>query len=39
MPAWLINQLRNAYFKKDRHKVKLLNQCWFFYQDKMDHTN
>ncbi len=36
MPSWLKNQLRTAYLKKDRYQVKLLNQCWFFYQKQMD---
>ncbi|MDY7221029.1 cortex morphogenetic protein CmpA [Halalkalibacterium halodurans] len=34
MPNWLINQLRTAFAHKNRYKVKLLNQCWFYYQKK-----
>ncbi|WP_017729385.1 cortex morphogenetic protein CmpA [Halalkalibacterium ligniniphilum] len=34
MPNWLINQLRAAYAQKNRYKVKLLNQCWFYYKKK-----
>ncbi|MCA1066355.1 cortex morphogenetic protein CmpA [Rossellomorea sp. AcN35-11] len=34
MPNWLVNQLRRAYFEKDRYQIKLLNQCWYFYRRK-----
>jgi hypothetical protein len=32
MPMWLQKQMRRAYSEKDRAQIKLLNQCWFFYQ-------
>jgi hypothetical protein len=32
MPTWLKNQMRRAYYEKNRYQIKLLNQCWFFYQ-------
>lgn len=32
MPQWLCNQLMRAYLKKDRRQIKMLNDCWFFYQ-------
>ncbi|MBB5326004.1 MULTISPECIES: cortex morphogenetic protein CmpA [Bacillaceae] len=34
MPTWLKNQMRRAYYEKNRYQIKLLNQCWFFYQKK-----
>ncbi|MFC7394888.1 MULTISPECIES: cortex morphogenetic protein CmpA [Scopulibacillus] len=34
MPFWFKKQLREAYYKKDRYQIKLLNQCWFFYQER-----
>ncbi|EZP79201.1 hypothetical protein H839_00620 [Parageobacillus genomosp. 1] len=34
MPTWLQNQMRRAYYEKNRYQIKLLNQCWFFYQRK-----
>ncbi|TYR78357.1 cortex morphogenetic protein CmpA [Priestia megaterium] len=32
MPIWLKKQMQRAYFQKDRAQIRLLNQCWFFYQ-------
>ncbi|RQW18432.1 MULTISPECIES: cortex morphogenetic protein CmpA [Shouchella] len=32
MPTWLQNQLKKAYSEKNRHQVKVLNQCWFYYR-------
>ncbi|WP_156323918.1 cortex morphogenetic protein CmpA [Bacillus sp. JCM 19034] len=34
MPSWLRQQLRRAYFRKDRTQIKILNQCWFYYKEK-----
>ncbi|MFC0299103.1 cortex morphogenetic protein CmpA [Geobacillus jurassicus] len=34
MPTWLKNQMRRAYYEKNREQIKLLNQCWFFYWRK-----
>ncbi|WP_458414999.1 cortex morphogenetic protein CmpA [Schinkia sp. CFF1] len=34
MPYWLIKQLKQAYYDKNRYQIKLLNQCWFFYRKK-----
>ncbi|RBW67855.1 cortex morphogenetic protein CmpA [Bacillus taeanensis] len=34
MPGWFKRQLRQAYYKKDRYKIRLLNQCWYFYRKK-----
>ncbi|WP_110926402.1 cortex morphogenetic protein CmpA [Bacillus massiliglaciei] len=31
MPKWFENQIRKAFYEKDCHQVKLLNQCWFSY--------
>ncbi|MFC4618872.1 cortex morphogenetic protein CmpA [Camelliibacillus cellulosilyticus] len=36
MPVWFKKQLQNAYYKKDRYQIKLLNQCWFFYKKRYD---
>ncbi|MBB5174203.1 cortex morphogenetic protein CmpA [Texcoconibacillus texcoconensis] len=32
MPTWLKQQLREAYLNKDLYRIRLLNQCWFYYQ-------
>ncbi|MDE5416074.1 cortex morphogenetic protein CmpA [Alkalihalobacterium chitinilyticum] len=32
MPYWLRKQLKAAFFQKNRYQIKLLNQCWFYYQ-------
>ncbi|WML58061.1 cortex morphogenetic protein CmpA [Neobacillus sp. PS2-9] len=34
MPNWLQNQMKRAFYEKDRYQIKLLNQCWFFYRKK-----
>ncbi|WP_088105702.1 cortex morphogenetic protein CmpA [Halalkalibacter urbisdiaboli] len=34
MPIWLRKQLKRAYAEKNRYQVKILNQCWFYYQRK-----
>ncbi|MCM3112273.1 cortex morphogenetic protein CmpA [Lederbergia lenta] len=34
MPTWFQSQIKKAFMEKDRHQVKLLNQCWFFYRKK-----
>ena len=34
MPLWLCNQLMQAYQKKNRKQVRLLNECWFFYRSR-----
>ncbi|WP_199624132.1 cortex morphogenetic protein CmpA [Paenibacillus alkalitolerans] len=38
MPQWLYNQLMRAYRRKDRRQIRLLNDCWFFYRTKGDHS-
>nr|WP_295975455.1 cortex morphogenetic protein CmpA [uncultured Bacillus sp.] len=35
MPNWLQNQIRKAFYEKNRYQVKLLNQCWFFYRKNL----
>ncbi|MEF2246169.1 MULTISPECIES: cortex morphogenetic protein CmpA [unclassified Paenibacillus] len=35
MPQWLCNQLQRAYFKRDRRQIKMLNDCWYFYRNKL----
>jgi hypothetical protein len=34
MPTWFRNQMKRAFYEKDRYQIKLLNQCWFFYRKK-----
>ncbi|MBP3041007.1 cortex morphogenetic protein CmpA [Bacillaceae bacterium Marseille-Q3522] len=34
MPNWFQMQMKKAFFEKNRYQIKLLNQCWFFYQDR-----
>jgi hypothetical protein len=34
MPTWLRQQLKRAYFQKNRYQIKILNQCWFYYKGK-----
>ncbi|WP_102029366.1 cortex morphogenetic protein CmpA [Salirhabdus sp. Marseille-P4669] len=34
MPNWLLNQMEAAFRSKDLYQIKLLNQCWFFYQKR-----
>ncbi|MFC5701862.1 cortex morphogenetic protein CmpA [Cohnella faecalis] len=39
MPQWLCNQLMRAFQKKDRRQIRLLNDCWFYYRTRPDHTD
>lgn len=32
MPQWLCNQLIRAFQTKNVRKIKLLNDCWYFYR-------
>ncbi|MEO3945611.1 cortex morphogenetic protein CmpA [Gorillibacterium sp. CAU 1737] len=32
MPQWLSNQLMRAFQTKNVRKIKLLNDCWYFYR-------
>ncbi|WP_097677974.1 cortex morphogenetic protein CmpA [Bacillus massilinigeriensis] len=34
MPVWFQNQMKKAFYEKNRSQIKLLNQCWFFYRKK-----
>ncbi|WP_223703063.1 cortex morphogenetic protein CmpA [Sutcliffiella deserti] len=34
MPSWFKKQIQRAYLEKDRYQIKMLNQCWFFYNKK-----
>ncbi|WJH35155.1 cortex morphogenetic protein CmpA [Paenibacillus aurantius] len=34
MPQWLSNQLMRAFHAKNRRKIRLLNDCWFFYRTR-----
>ncbi|MFS8652476.1 MAG: cortex morphogenetic protein CmpA [Caldibacillus sp.] len=31
MPNWFKSQIQQAFLRKDRAQIKLLNQCWYFY--------
>lgn len=32
MPKWLMKQLMKAFLHKNRRQIRLLNECWFTYQ-------
>ncbi|MDG5787931.1 cortex morphogenetic protein CmpA [Evansella sp. AB-P1] len=32
MPSWLQRQMQEAYQQKDLRRIRLLNQCWFYYK-------
>ncbi|PKG23698.1 MULTISPECIES: cortex morphogenetic protein CmpA [Niallia] len=34
MPSWLQNQIKRAFYEKDRYQIKILNQCWYYYRNK-----
>lgn len=34
MPDWLCRQITQAYFYKDKYRIKLLNEFWFTYIEK-----
>ncbi|MBE6184328.1 cortex morphogenetic protein CmpA [Heyndrickxia ginsengihumi] len=34
MPTWFKKQMQKAFSNKQRQQIKLLNQCWFFYNEK-----
>ena len=36
MPLWLQNQLSKAFQRKDVRNLRMLNDCWFFYRDRID---
>lgn len=36
MPYWLQKQLRQAFLKKDRYRILVLNDCWYFYKNIED---
>ncbi|WP_108024047.1 cortex morphogenetic protein CmpA [Melghirimyces profundicolus] len=35
MPYWLRNQLQRAFQGKDRRQIRILNDCWFQYRQKV----
>ncbi|MFQ3545176.1 cortex morphogenetic protein CmpA [Halobacillus rhizosphaerae] len=35
MPGWLKKQMYSAFFNKDKYQIKMLNQCWYFYQRQL----
>lgn len=35
MPEWLCKQLTVAYLTKNQRKIRLLNDCWFFYHNEI----
>lgn len=37
MPHWLRNQLMRAFLRGDARKVRLLNDCWYFYRAQAIH--
>ncbi|PTM53267.1 cortex morphogenetic protein CmpA [Desmospora activa] len=34
MPYWLQRQLQRAFQGKDRRQIRILNDCWFQYQQR-----
>jgi len=34
MPQWLCNQMMRAFLNKDTRKIRMLNDCWYFYRTK-----
>lgn len=34
MPSWLRNQLKRAFYGKNRRQIRILNDCWFHYLKK-----
>ncbi|MCS1352132.1 cortex morphogenetic protein CmpA [Mechercharimyces sp. CAU 1602] len=34
MPKWLKKQLMQAYYGKDRHQIRFLNDCWFMFNEQ-----
>ncbi|MGP7819077.1 cortex morphogenetic protein CmpA [Niallia sp. 01092] len=32
MPSWLQNQMKRAFYAKDRYQIIVLNQCWYYYR-------
>ncbi|MCM2677030.1 cortex morphogenetic protein CmpA [Alkalicoccobacillus plakortidis] len=32
MPNWLKKQLKRAFVEKNKYQLRVLNQCWFYYQ-------
>ncbi|MCT8136579.1 cortex morphogenetic protein CmpA [Anaerobacillus sp. CMMVII] len=39
MPDWLQKQLQNAFLEKNRHQIRLLNQCWYYYHRRYEPEN
>ncbi|MCP8618080.1 cortex morphogenetic protein CmpA [Salirhabdus salicampi] len=35
MPRWLKRQIQMAFRSKNLYQIRLLNQCWFFYQERI----
>lgn len=35
MPQWLRNQLERAFQGKNVRQIRLLNDCWMYYQTKL----
>ncbi|WP_141705309.1 cortex morphogenetic protein CmpA [Vulcanibacillus modesticaldus] len=34
MPDWLIRQFTQAFYNKDKYRIKLLNDFWFSFLEK-----
>ncbi|MBO8171645.1 MAG: cortex morphogenetic protein CmpA [Bacillaceae bacterium] len=39
MPYWLRKQLRRAFIGKDSRQIRLLNDCWFLFQERYERRN
>ncbi|MCR6097790.1 cortex morphogenetic protein CmpA [Salipaludibacillus agaradhaerens] len=38
MPSWLKRQLQEAYDRRDLRRIRVLNQCWFYYKNSQTDT-
>ncbi|MDL4839050.1 cortex morphogenetic protein CmpA [Aquibacillus rhizosphaerae] len=35
MPSWFKKQMTEAFLEKDLYQIRILNQCWFFYRNRI----
>lgn len=36
MPTWLQRQLMRAFYHKNRYQIRVLNECWYYYRQKVN---
>ncbi|WP_147675260.1 cortex morphogenetic protein CmpA [Numidum massiliense] len=39
MPLWLQRQLMRAFLHKDIRQIRMVNECWFTYREKVTVRN